>query len=64
MPCDISLLESDGSLGLTVSLDLDDHWALFGQATSSRYKLLAKLGDYYADANFCLDELRTDITAH
>lgn len=59
MSFDISWIEIDGSIGTSVSLNLDEHYALFGQMLETQYKVLIRLRDYYRDADFTLQELPT-----
>jgi hypothetical protein len=51
MSLDIAILGENGTLKTLVSIGADDHYRLM-QLVNSRGGLLARLKDYYADAEF------------
>jgi hypothetical protein len=56
MSLDIAILDADGSPKKQVSIGVDDHYRLT-QLIAQSGGLLARLNDYYADAEFDYSEL-------
>jgi hypothetical protein len=55
MSLDFSILDTDGAPGAQVSIGVDAHHRLVRLADGP---LLARIADYYADAEFAFTELR------
>ncbi len=57
MSLDIAILSDDGRPLQSISLKPDQHFKLFGTLDRAIFPLLARLSDYYKDADFSLSEL-------
>jgi hypothetical protein len=57
MAFDLTLLDIHGRPCASVSLSPNEHFAIIGQIEEGRYVLLARLRDYYRDADFVAREL-------
>src|SRR5262245_30632793 len=59
MSLDFAILDSNGAPKNQVSIGLNAHYMLMHLADQTKGRLLKRLNDYYADAEFDISELET-----
>lgn len=57
MSLDIAILTDEGAQGESVPLGTETHYALMQIVSGTQCKLLPRMNDYYADADFDSDEI-------